>query len=358
MTIEIANRLVELRRNKGLSQEELAEKLGISRQAVSKWERAESSPDIDNIIMLSRLYGVSVDELVCNENETSMDSSELLLEKERETENGEAVGSKDGVRSFFCSARADIEIDGADTDVCTVDIEGPEEEKERCRIFTEDGRLSVVQDIDEGFPTFFRHANALRITVRLPRSMESVEAELKGGGFMLKSMSAGVVRAKVGGGRIALEDAAAGSLELLTGGGSVILRSVNTHNALLKTGGGGIKAEELTASDRAEVKTGGGSVVISGRVTEIEAASGGGDVRLSLKGAERVEAKTGGGGVTVELTETSGAKAELSTGGGRTSLYYKGTKVAGGRRIEAAVGDGSTIVIAKSGGGGVKLSVD
>lgn len=64
MNIEIANRLVGLRKKRGLSQEELAGRLGISRQAVSKWERAEASPDTDNLILLARLYGVSLDELL------------------------------------------------------------------------------------------------------------------------------------------------------------------------------------------------------------------------------------------------------------------------------------------------------
>lgn len=64
MNIEIANRLVELRRARGLSQEDLAAQLGVSRQAVSKWERCESSPDTDNLIALARLYGVSLDALL------------------------------------------------------------------------------------------------------------------------------------------------------------------------------------------------------------------------------------------------------------------------------------------------------
>ena len=66
MNIELANRLYEYRKQSGLSQEELAEKLGISRQSVSKWERAESCPDTDNLIELAKIYNVSLDELVHN----------------------------------------------------------------------------------------------------------------------------------------------------------------------------------------------------------------------------------------------------------------------------------------------------
>ena len=69
MNIEIANRLVNLRKANGLSQEALAEKLGISRQAVSKWERAEASPDTDNLILLAKIYKVSLDELLSSEED-------------------------------------------------------------------------------------------------------------------------------------------------------------------------------------------------------------------------------------------------------------------------------------------------
>lgn len=64
MNLEVANRLLNLRKKNNLSQEELAEKLGISRQAISKWERGDASPDTDNLIQLSNLYRVSLDELL------------------------------------------------------------------------------------------------------------------------------------------------------------------------------------------------------------------------------------------------------------------------------------------------------
>ena len=68
MTIQMANKLVELRKAAGLSQEDVAERIGVSRQAVSKWERAEAAPDTDNLIALANLYNVSVDELLCLDN--------------------------------------------------------------------------------------------------------------------------------------------------------------------------------------------------------------------------------------------------------------------------------------------------
>ena len=64
MNIEVANRLQQLRKAKGLSQEELAQILGLSRQAISKWERAETSPDTDNLVCLARLYNISIDSLL------------------------------------------------------------------------------------------------------------------------------------------------------------------------------------------------------------------------------------------------------------------------------------------------------
>ena len=67
MDLAMAQRLVDRRKAAGLSQEALAAQLGVSRQAVSKWERSESSPDTDNLIALAALYDVSLDELLYGE---------------------------------------------------------------------------------------------------------------------------------------------------------------------------------------------------------------------------------------------------------------------------------------------------
>lgn len=69
MSIQLGSNLAELRKKNGYSQEALAEKLGISRQAVSKWERGESTPDTDTLIELATLYSTSLDELVGNKNQ-------------------------------------------------------------------------------------------------------------------------------------------------------------------------------------------------------------------------------------------------------------------------------------------------
>ena len=62
--MEMAERLQKLRRKAGYSQEQTAELLGISRQAVSKWENGTSDPSTSNLLAIARLYGVSAEELL------------------------------------------------------------------------------------------------------------------------------------------------------------------------------------------------------------------------------------------------------------------------------------------------------
>lgn len=84
MNVETANKLVKLRKSRGMSQEMLAEKMNVSRQAVSKWERAESSPDTEHLIALAKLYGISMDEMLKSEVEIK-DTAIKTLEKDRHT---------------------------------------------------------------------------------------------------------------------------------------------------------------------------------------------------------------------------------------------------------------------------------
>ena len=95
MTIEIADRLVKLRKKYGYSQEELADKLGLSRQAVSKWERAEASPDTDNLICLAKLYGVSLDELLATEEDIDTIVQEQVKEETPAQEEEKVEINKD-----------------------------------------------------------------------------------------------------------------------------------------------------------------------------------------------------------------------------------------------------------------------
>lgn len=73
--MKIADRIQSLRKSRGLSQEELAEKIGVSRQAVSKWESGQSIPDIEKIISLSNYFETTTDYLLKG------------IEPEEETEN-------------------------------------------------------------------------------------------------------------------------------------------------------------------------------------------------------------------------------------------------------------------------------
>ena len=67
----LADRIQQLRREHGLSQEQLAEKLNVSRQAVSKWESAQAQPELDKIIALSELFCVTTDYLLKGSRGTS-----------------------------------------------------------------------------------------------------------------------------------------------------------------------------------------------------------------------------------------------------------------------------------------------
>ena len=111
MNIKTANRLCELRKAHNLSQEELASKLGVSRLAVSKWERSESSPDTDNLIQLASLYNISLDELLNGDEAIS------LIEENKE------VKSESFPKEVELNVDCKVVIDGDDSKVIYDDEE-------------------------------------------------------------------------------------------------------------------------------------------------------------------------------------------------------------------------------------------
>ena len=78
--MEIGNKILELRKKNNITQEELAEKVGVSRQTISKWELGETAPDLKQSKELSKIFNVSLDELVDN------DLKEIITEKVSNTE--------------------------------------------------------------------------------------------------------------------------------------------------------------------------------------------------------------------------------------------------------------------------------
>ena len=78
--MDIGNNIMKLRKKNNLSQEELAEKVDVARQTISKWELGETSPDLKQAKILSKIFNVSLDELVGN------NIKDILIEKTSNTE--------------------------------------------------------------------------------------------------------------------------------------------------------------------------------------------------------------------------------------------------------------------------------
>lgn len=82
----LADKIINLRKKNGWSQEELAEKLGVTRQSISKYEGAQSIPDLDKILKLSEIFGVTTDYLIKDELEEEEYAPSLMQENESESD--------------------------------------------------------------------------------------------------------------------------------------------------------------------------------------------------------------------------------------------------------------------------------
>lgn len=134
--MNLGNKIADLRKKNNLSQEELAEKIGVTRQTISKWELDETTPDIKQAKELSKIFNVSLDELANN------DINNILIEKVSNTERLSeitikilkamgvflivmfVIGGIGFVLLNFNPAKAkDREITGKYTLTCTIDNE-------------------------------------------------------------------------------------------------------------------------------------------------------------------------------------------------------------------------------------------
>lgn len=109
----IADRIQNLRKSKGMSQEELADRIGVSRQAVSKWESEQATPDLEKVVIMSDIFEVTTDYLLkgiepvkADEHKTMADviDQKVLTEK-----NGKRM--KTALKWFLIGAGALLAID-------------------------------------------------------------------------------------------------------------------------------------------------------------------------------------------------------------------------------------------------------
>mgnify|MGYP004648835629 CR=1 FL=1 len=106
--MELYEKLYELRRASGMSQEELAEKLGVSRQAVSKWESGATQPELPKLIELSKIYQVSVDALLSLEHAKEPQDSSPAAESASQGAAEDTAAAKPDFRTFCAQHKKSI----------------------------------------------------------------------------------------------------------------------------------------------------------------------------------------------------------------------------------------------------------
>ena len=117
--MDFGDKLKQYRINEGLSQEQLAEKIGVSRQAITKWETKRGLPDVENMIILAELFKLTLDELV--------------LSEVRRQENKPAVFESETVYDIDTQKHFDINLGGART----ITLKTGSDEKIHIRLFSE-----------------------------------------------------------------------------------------------------------------------------------------------------------------------------------------------------------------------------
>ena len=182
-----AEKLKSIRKKAGMSQEKLAEKIGVSRQAITKWETDAGIPDIDNMMALSSLFNISLDELLSNEK----------IEKKQTDFLYESVTEYD----IDNTKRYDMNLGGANTLV----LSGYDGEKIRVRLASDtlatlqsdfkvkidDGKNHIDVDISrKNGMTEAEAKEQVMIFVQLPnRYIDRIEASINAGKIEVKNLN-------------------------------------------------------------------------------------------------------------------------------------------------------------------------
>lgn len=115
----LADKIIRLRKEKGMSQEELAERLNVSRQAVSKWECSETVPDLQKIIQLSELFSVTTDYLLKDEI-ISIDRNAMNKEKDEDDGEWECDDETEKRKLTIVEATEYVEHKGKSAVICAI----------------------------------------------------------------------------------------------------------------------------------------------------------------------------------------------------------------------------------------------
>lgn len=99
--MNFSEKLKEIRRNEGLSQEQLAEKIGVSRQAITKWETGKGLPDVENMVIIAEIFKTTLDELL-------RDSAAIVRQEEEKS-----VYTSETIYDIDCEKHFDINIGNA-----------------------------------------------------------------------------------------------------------------------------------------------------------------------------------------------------------------------------------------------------
>ena len=118
----LGRKIQQLRKSRGMSQEELASKLTISRQAISKWELGESMPDTENVVQLSKLFGVTTDYLLYDDYEGEANSTSATAKEE----SHDTVSDIDAVNAVNDEKKDESLPDNNDT--ASIDDDGKADE--------------------------------------------------------------------------------------------------------------------------------------------------------------------------------------------------------------------------------------